>query len=86
MGLGIPEVIGDRREQIVALAQRPGVCNVRILGSVARGEAAPDSDIDVLVDGLENAAWGVIEKSLPGLKRVVEQMLTDLEEPKSEDN
>jgi predicted nucleotidyltransferase len=29
-----------------------------VLGSVARGEAAADSDIDFLVDGLENASWG----------------------------
>ena len=46
MSRGIPQVIGDRREQILALAQRPGVYNVRIFGSVARGEAAPDSDIE----------------------------------------
>ena len=37
------------RGQIVNAAQRRGVTKIRIFGSVARGEARPDSDIDVLV-------------------------------------
>lgn len=57
-GLGIEEIIGDRREQLLKLARQHGVSNVRVFGSVVRGEATPDSDIDLLVDGLENAAWG----------------------------
>ena len=57
-GVGIAEIIGAKREQILQLARQQGVSNVRVFGSVARGEAAPDSDIDLLVDGLENAAWG----------------------------
>jgi hypothetical protein len=56
--LGIAEIIGDKRQQILELAQRQGVYNVRIFGSVARGEATADSDVDFLVDGLENAVWG----------------------------
>jgi predicted nucleotidyltransferase len=31
---------------------------VRIFGSVARGEAGPTSDIDLLVEGLEQSSWG----------------------------
>lgn len=57
-GIDIDELIGARREQILQLATAQGVSNVRVFGSVARGEATPDSDIDFLVDGLENAAWG----------------------------
>ncbi|HLV34321.1 MAG TPA: nucleotidyltransferase family protein [Spirillospora sp.] len=57
-GLGVEDIIGDRREQILKLAQAHGVSNVRVFGSVVRGEATPDSDLDLLVDGLENAAWG----------------------------
>ncbi len=57
-GLGIAEVIGTKRLQVLDLAQQQGVSNVRVFGSVARGEATPDSDVDLLVDGLENAAWG----------------------------
>ena len=57
-GLGIEDVIGNRRNQILALADQHGVSNVRVFGSVVRGEATVESDIDFLVDGLENAAWG----------------------------
>jgi predicted nucleotidyltransferase len=48
-GLGIPEIIGDKREAILALAARYGASNVRIFGSVARGEADVESDVDILV-------------------------------------
>jgi len=40
----------EKRQQILALAEKYGAHNVRIFGSVARGEARPDSDIDFLVD------------------------------------
>ena len=39
-----------RREDILALAAHHRASNVRVFGSVARGDAAPDSDIDLLVD------------------------------------
>jgi predicted nucleotidyltransferase len=48
-GLGIAEIIGDKRDQIRALAQQYGADHVRVFGSVARGEARPDSDVDLLV-------------------------------------
>ncbi|WP_333245111.1 MULTISPECIES: nucleotidyltransferase domain-containing protein [unclassified Microcoleus] len=35
---------------LLAIAQKHGACNVRVFGSVARGEATPESDIDLLVD------------------------------------
>ena len=54
----INEVIRNQREQILELARQNGVYNVRLFGSVARGEATSNSDIDFLVDGLENAPWG----------------------------
>lgn len=40
----------SHREQIMKTAQRHGATNVRVFGSVARGEDGPDSDIDLLVD------------------------------------
>ena len=40
----------QQRGDILRLAARYGARNVRIFGSVARGEARPDSDIDFLVD------------------------------------
>jgi uncharacterized protein len=38
------------REEIVQLGERFGVRNIRVFGSVARGEARGDSDLDLLVD------------------------------------
>jgi uncharacterized protein len=38
------------REEILKLGERFGVRNIRVFGSVARGEATPDSDLDLLVD------------------------------------
>jgi predicted nucleotidyltransferase len=38
------------RDVIKCLGERFGVRNIRIFGSVARGEATSDSDLDLLVD------------------------------------
>lgn len=39
----------DRRDEILQLADRHGAEQVRVFGSVARGENSENSDIDVLV-------------------------------------
>jgi predicted nucleotidyltransferase len=44
------ERLRTRRGEILALAARHGMRNVRVFGSVARGDDRPDSDIDLLVD------------------------------------
>ena len=44
------ERIQGHRQEILHLAEKYGARNVRIFGSVARGDAREDSDIDVLVD------------------------------------
>lgn len=38
-----------RRDEILQLTERHGVSNVRVVGSVARSEATPDSDVDLLM-------------------------------------
>ncbi|MBD2555160.1 nucleotidyltransferase domain-containing protein [Limnothrix sp. FACHB-708] len=43
-------LLQQKREDILAIAQKHGAKNVRIFGSVARGEAGKDSDIDFLID------------------------------------
>ena len=44
------ELLMAKREEILQIAARYGAHNVRVFGSVARGEAGPESDIDFLVD------------------------------------
>jgi len=44
------EVFFGKREEILRIAVRHGARNVRIFGSVARGQAGKESDLDVLVD------------------------------------
>ncbi len=39
-----------KRAALLQIAASYGVTNVRVFGSVARGEARPDSDIDLMVD------------------------------------
>ncbi len=44
------DIVSSYREEILATARKHGAYNVRVFGSVARGEARPDSDIDFLVN------------------------------------
>ena len=39
----------ERREEILELAKRRGAHSLRVFGSVARGEATENSDLDLLV-------------------------------------
>jgi predicted nucleotidyltransferase len=48
--MGIGDLLKFKRPEILRLAQAHGAHNVRIFGSVARGEAHADSDIDFLVE------------------------------------
>jgi uncharacterized protein len=44
------EGLRQRRKEILEAAARRGARNIRVFGSVARGEADPESDIDFLVE------------------------------------
>jgi hypothetical protein len=44
------DVIRKKRTRILAIAGRHGATNLRVFGSVARGDAGPESDLDLLVE------------------------------------
>ena len=48
--MSLAELVQTRREDILRVASCHGAYNVRIFGSVARGDADEHSDLDVLVD------------------------------------
>jgi hypothetical protein len=43
------ELIAAKRQEILRIAASYGAAELRLIGSVARGEARPDNDIDLLV-------------------------------------
>ncbi|MEK9502345.1 nucleotidyltransferase family protein [Gaopeijia maritima] len=43
-------VVEHLREQVEAVMRRRGVTRASVFGSVARGEATPESDVDFLVE------------------------------------
>ena len=47
---GIRDILISKREDVLLIAARHGARNVRVFGSVARGDADEKSDIDLLVD------------------------------------
>jgi uncharacterized protein len=56
--MGISEIIAARRDAILAAAVRHGVTNIKVFGSVARGDARNDSDVDFLVEvGPEHSSF-----------------------------
>jgi len=48
--MSINDTLKQKRQEILGIARRYGARNVRIFGSVARGEARPESDVDFLVE------------------------------------
>ena len=68
------EQIQSKRQEILQVAARNGAYNVRIFGSVARGETHPESDIDFLVNLEAN-------RSLLDLARLLRELSTLLNCP-----
>ena len=50
MDMSIRERLNANRAEVLRAAARHGARNVRLIGSVARGDAGPDSDLDLLVE------------------------------------
>ncbi len=49
MGQAVEELLASKRDEILRIAAKHGASNVRVFGSAARGEAGPESDVDLLV-------------------------------------
>jgi predicted nucleotidyltransferase len=64
-------LIQSNRDSILDIAEKHGARNVRIFGSVARGEADQDSDIDFLVD--MSSGHSLLDRI--GLKQDLEDLL-----------
>lgn len=63
--------VKTHRETILAIAARHGARNVRVFGSIARGEGGPESDVDLLV----SFEPGRSLLDLIGLKHEVEDLV-----------
>ncbi len=50
MKMTLKELLQEKREEIISIAAKHGAYNLRLFGSVARGEETPSSDIDLLID------------------------------------
>ena len=47
--MALNTIVQNKRDAILRIATQYGASNVRIFGSIARGEAGPESDVDVLI-------------------------------------
>lgn len=47
--MAIAAILKDKREDILRITSTHGARNVRVFGSLARGDSAPDSDLDILI-------------------------------------
>ena len=50
------DAIRENRDAILRIAAKYGALQVRVIGSVARGQARPDSDVDFLVTWREGTS------------------------------
>lgn len=64
-------LIKSHRAEILAIAERRGLRNVRVFGSMARGDASDDSDVDLLV----SAPRGTSGFALGGMLMDVQSLL-----------
>lgn len=52
------ELLKEHSAEIHRIVEKHGVTGLRVFGSVARGDARPDSDVDLLVEvGAETSPW-----------------------------
>lgn len=64
-------LIESHRQQLLTLARRRGIDNLRVFGSMARGDADANSDVDLLV----SLAPGISGLALGGLLMAAQELL-----------
>ena len=52
----LQDLLREKREEILRIAEKHGAHNLRIFGSAARGETDEDSDVDFLVSTSEETS------------------------------
>jgi uncharacterized protein len=56
--ISLEQLLREKCDDIKQIAARHGAYNIRVFGSVARGEARADSDLDFLIDvGPVTSSW-----------------------------
>lgn len=63
--MALLDEIRSRREEILKLAEDCGLKDIRVFGSVARGEESAESDIDLLVSYTKNSQKGLAVFGFP---------------------
>ena len=75
----IEELLKNKRDEILRIAAKHGAYNVRVFGSVARGEADEDSDIDFLVEmGQDRGEGGVAGERVEGREDSLKDLLAQI--------
>ena len=70
IGTTMDDLIKAKRNAILRLARQHGVSRVRVFGSMSRGEARADSDVDLLVEldeGASGFSLGALQMDLQDL-------------------
>ena len=76
----IEDLRNKKREEILKIAAKHGARNVRIFGSVARGEADSKSDLDILVESLPGStllSHSALIRELESLLKIKVDIVSD---------
>jgi hypothetical protein len=69
--MNLHETLKRRRNDLLAAAALHGASNLRVFGSVARGEERPDSDVDLLIDLSPDRGWADYLALVEELERII---------------